>query len=200
MSVLYIGELEGARVRADLSEAPDHHREVAIAGASAGNTAATHSMADEGRAKRERKAVDTFVANEIKQTEELVVPEGEGSRLGDIENVKIKIEKFSGASEELKTMHRLCYGRVGKQTTVKKFLRDFCGFAKDADVEKKTEVIMKLDGKMIKTLLVTCDIATTGTKVRNARRAPRARRPPLSPALAPLAARRPTTPRRSRPS
>ena len=122
-------------------------------------------MADEQRGKRERKTVEVFKAAEIKQTEELVVPEGSGEKLGDIENVKLKIEKFSGSSEELKTLHRLCYGRPGKQTVIKKFLRDFCGFAKDTDLEKKTEQISKLESKMIKTLLVTCDIPTTGTKV-----------------------------------
>ena len=121
----------------------------------------------EPRAKREKKAVEQFVVEEIKKTEELVVPKGAGDKLGDIENVKIKIEKFTGSSEELKTLHRICYGRPGKQTTIKKYLRDFCGFAAGEDLEKKQALIGKLDGKMIKTLLVTCDLPTTGTKKDN---------------------------------
>ena len=95
------------------------------------------------------------------------MPKGAGDKLGDIENVKIKIEKFTGSSEELKTLHRICYGRPGKQTTIKKYLRDFCGFAAGEDLEKKQALIGKLDGKMIKTLLVTCDLPTTGTKKDN---------------------------------
>ena len=94
-------------------------------------------MAEDARPKREQKVVQAFAPAEIKVTEDLVVPQGSGEKLGDIENVKIKIEKFNGASEELKTLHRLCYGRVGKQTTIKKFLRDFSGFASGEDMEKK---------------------------------------------------------------
>ena len=127
-------------------------------------------MAEDARPKREQKVVQAFAPAEIKVTEDLVVPQGSGEKLGDIENVKIKIEKFNGASEELKTLHRLCYGRVGKQTTIKKFLRDFSGFASGEDMEKKEAVIFKLDGKMIKTLLTTCDLSTSGTKKENASR------------------------------
>ena len=119
------------------------------------------------RAPRERKEVVNFMPAEVKVTEEIVVPKGSGERLGDIDNVKIKIDKLNGGSEELKTLHRLCYGRPGKQTTVKKFLRDFCGFAADADLAKKEETIGKLDGKMIKALLSTCDVSTSGTKKDN---------------------------------
>ena len=127
----------------------------------------TTNQMSEPRAKREKKAVEQFVVEEIKKTEELVVPKGAGDKLGDIENVKIKIEKFTGSSEELKTLHRICYGRPGKQTTIKKYLRDFCGFAAGENLEKKKDLIGKLDGKMIKTLLVTCDLPTTGTKKDN---------------------------------
>ena len=119
------------------------------------------------RPTRERASAVAFVPAEIKQKSELVIGEGAGTKLGDIENVKIKIEKFTGSSEELKTLHRICYGRPGKQTTIKKYLRDFCGFAAGEDLEKKQALIGKLDGKMIKTLLVTCDLPTTGTKKDN---------------------------------
>lgn len=122
----------------------------------------------EGRAKRERKEVtQTYVVPELKEKEDLVVPDGSGEKIGDIENVKIKIDKLSASTNELKTLHRLCYGRVGKQTTCKKFLRDFCGFASSEDLGKKEETISKLEGKMIKSLLSVCDLSTSGTKADN---------------------------------
>jgi len=82
--------------------------------------------------------------------------------------VKILIDKHPASSEELKKFHAVCFGRPGKQTEVKKNLREFSGFTLDgAELEKKKASVSKLDGKMIKTLLALCDQPTSGTKAEN---------------------------------
>jgi hypothetical protein len=159
--------------RALLPRQDPRHCVVARRGASLRFLAMADDAAPSG--KRERKQISAFVPQEVaKEKADLVVPEGDGEKLGDIENVKIKIDKLNGGSEELKALHRLCFGRVGKSTTCKKFLRDFCGFGADENMEKKEETIFKLDGKMIKSLLTACDLSTSGTKAR--RRCSRCRR------------------------
>ena len=124
-------------------------------------------IAHRERPKREVKAVDTFKIEE-KEVKEFTITAGAGTKLGDIENVKILIDKHPATSEELKKFHAVCFGRPGKQTEVKKNLREFSGFTLDgAELEKKKAAVSKLDGKMIKTLLALCDQPTSGTKADN---------------------------------
>jgi len=119
------------------------------------------------RPKRESKAVDTFTVEE-KEVKEFVITAGAGAKLGDIENVKIKIDKLSAASDELKKMHQMCFGRPGKATVLKKNLREFSGLTVEGvELERKEAAVAKLDGKMLKTLLQLCDLSTTGTKKDN---------------------------------
>ena len=94
-------------------------------------------IAHRERPKREVKAVDTFKIEE-KEVKEFTITAGAGTKLGDIENVKILIDKHPASSEELKKFHAVCFGRPGKQTEVKKNLREFSGFTLDgAELEKK---------------------------------------------------------------
>ena len=120
----------------------------------------------ERRPKREAKIVQHFAPEEIKEKAELVVGDGAGTKLGEIENVKIKIDKLNAGSDELKALHRLCFGRPGEKSKIKATLRMFSGFTGgDAEVTKKKETASKLDSKTLKSLLTTCDQPTTGTKV-----------------------------------
>ena len=87
--------------------------------------------------KRERVAVAAFVPPPEKDKEEFVVPEGAGDKLGDIENIVFKIGKHNAASEELKQLHRACFGRAGSKNEIKKNLREFSGFVcEDMAAEK----------------------------------------------------------------
>jgi len=122
----------------------------------------------ECRPKREAKIVQHFAPEEIKEKAELVVGDGAGTKLGEIENVKIKIDKLNAGSDELKALHRLCFGRPGEKNKIKATLRMFSGFTGgDAEVTKKKETASKLDSKTLKSLLTTCDQPTTGTKADN---------------------------------
>ena len=121
-----------------------------------------------GRAKREHKQIESFVPDSPrKETAEFTVPTGAGTKFGEIENIKLKIDKLNAMSDELKTLHRVCFGRPGQKTTLKRTLREFSGFAATEDLSKKEATISKLDGKMIKALLTTCDQSTSGTKAQN---------------------------------
>jgi len=121
-----------------------------------------------GKPKREAKVVQHFVPQEIKEKSALVIGEGAGTKLGDIDNVKIRIDKLNAGGDELKALHRLCFGRPGEKSKIKSALRLFSGFTGgDAEVSKKKETASKLDSKTLKSLLTTCDQPTTGTKADN---------------------------------
>jgi hypothetical protein len=74
-----------------------------------------------------------------------VCAQGAGTKLGDIENVKVHIDKLNAGCEELKTLHRICYGRPGQKTTLKKTLREFSGLPEGEDVDKKSATVTKLE-------------------------------------------------------
>ena len=120
-------------------------------------------MAD-SKPKREAKVVERLELGEVKAKEEFKVVAGKGTRLGDIENVEFRIGKALSSADEIKKLHRLCYGSEGQKTVVKKHLRDFSGFP-EPQAEKKKEQILKMDGGLIKKIMMMCDIPTTGTKV-----------------------------------
>ena len=128
---------------------------------------ASNAIAERGR--REKKAVEHFVmqAEAKEEKGELVIPAGAGTKLGEIENVEYKISRANAASDELKTLHRLCFGTVGAKTVVKKHLRAFCGLVykeKEAEREKKLASMKKIDGAIIKKMLDVCDLQISGTK------------------------------------
>ena len=120
-----------------------------------------------GRGTRERKTVEQFTIQE-KEKAEFVITAGAGTKFGDIENIKLRIEKHNASSEELKTLHRVCYNRAGSKAEVKKNLREFSGLTIDGvELERKIAAISKLDSKVIKSLLTFCDLSTSGTKAQN---------------------------------
>ena len=54
------------------------------------------------REKRETKAVEAFVPTEVKEKAEFVIGAGAGEKLGDIENVKVKMDKLPDFAEQAK--------------------------------------------------------------------------------------------------
>ena len=162
----------------------------------------------EGREKREKKAVEAFTYEE-KEKAEFVIPEGDGKKLGEIENIKVKIEKLNAGGDELKTFHRMCFGRPGQKTTIKRNLREFSGLKlTEVELQRKTDSVAKLDSKQVKALLTLCDLGTSGTKAQNVetfveflqspresgKREPRPRALTLVPSHPCLSPRRPVAP------
>jgi len=76
---------------------------------------------------RKRKEVQRFEVAEIKKVAPVVIVEGKGTRLGDLEDVKKRFDKFNGASDEAKGLHNIIWGRPGKATEAKKNLNAFSG-------------------------------------------------------------------------
>ena len=124
--------------------------------------------ASQGRAKRETKQVERMTIEvKEKDPEDFKIKAGAGKKLGDIENIVFKISKHNAASEELKQLHRACFGRAGSKNEIKKNLREFSGFVcadMAAEKAKKVALIGKLDLKQVKSMLDTCDCPLTGTK------------------------------------
>ena len=135
---------------------------------------APKNMASDARPKREAKAVEHFTI-ESKEVDpaDLAIKAGAGSKFGDVENIVFKIAKLNAQSDELKQLHRLCFGKPGAKLMIKKNLREFSGFVADdmtAEKAKKLAMILKNDLKVIKGMLDTCDLSPSGTKAEAAAR------------------------------
>ena len=130
--------------------------------------------ASAGRSKREAKAVEHFtIETKEKDPDDFKIKAGAGQKMGDVENIVFKIAKLNAQSDELKQLHRVCFGKPGAKTVVKKNLREFSGFVSDdlaAEKAKKLALLLKLDLKMIKGMLDTCDLSPGGTKADAAAR------------------------------
>ena len=101
-------------------------------------TNSSENVATREPSKRERKDIkrldDDYVPAEKKG---FVVPEGEGTPLGDIEVISWYIEKVPGKHDLLKACHRLFYGSDGPKMQRKKQLRQFKGFPAGSSMEEK---------------------------------------------------------------
>jgi len=88
----------------------------------------------ESTGRRQRKEVKRFEVQEIKQVEAVVIYEGKGKRLGDITSVRERFDKFSGSTDEAKTLHKIIWGRPGQAKTLKRALHDFTGLHPDDEI------------------------------------------------------------------
>eukprot|EP00658_Telonema_sp_P-2_P010576 TRINITY_DN13988_c0_g1_i2.p1 TRINITY_DN13988_c0_g1~~TRINITY_DN13988_c0_g1_i2.p1 ORF type:complete len:349 (-),score=72.29 TRINITY_DN13988_c0_g1_i2:304-1350(-) len=83
--------------------------------------------------RRQRKEVARFEVEEIKTSAPITIQDGAGTRLGDLEQVKERLDKYSGSSDEAKALHKIIWGRPGQVHKVKKALHDFSGLVGSAD-------------------------------------------------------------------
>ncbi len=68
--------------------------------------------------------------------------EGEGITLGDYPHFVEQLGKYKGDDDVLKALHTLIYNTPGKKLEVKKHLKLFSGFAKDAKIDEITEKVL----------------------------------------------------------
>ncbi|KAK2189342.1 hypothetical protein NP493_109g07023 [Ridgeia piscesae] len=122
---------------------------------------------DDGR-KRERKKTDrleTSFNTPGSKGKTLDVPEGSGSKLGEIDNIEYQLRKVHG--DDLKPLHRVLYSRAGTTTEVKKNIRKFCGFTfekNSPEYQKRVQVITKCTMAQLKLMCETLDLERGGTK------------------------------------
>lgn len=118
---------------------------------------------------RRRKEVQRFIpTNPEEDTKELQIPEGKGKALGSIERIDFNIQRAK--PEDLKLLHRLCFGRQCKAAVLKKNIKKFNGF----DFEEASDEYEKRKATFGKNKKVTVshlknvgnilDIIKSGTK------------------------------------
>ncbi|XP_076033664.1 protein Dek isoform X2 [Oratosquilla oratoria] len=112
--------------------------------------------------KRDRKKVERFV-QEVKKEE--LKPTGTGICLGDIPFIEAQITKTQ--AEDLKILHRICFGRAGTPAEIKKNLRKFNGFPFTKDDKKyssKVSAVEKVVLPELKKLLIVLGLERGGNK------------------------------------
>jgi hypothetical protein len=122
----------------------------------------------ERKSTRERKVVAQFVpAYQETKERTIVVPEGSGQSLGDIDNVNRAIDSLKAADSLIKKIHSVLFGQTGVKATVKKHVRQFNGIPKsDADewTTKTKAKLGKMEGhKDLKPMCRVFDLETSGT-------------------------------------
>lgn len=120
--------------------------------------------------KRARKKITRFTYDDEKPTpsvdkKNVEVPKGIGIPLGKHPRVEYQLQR--NTAEDLKIIHKFFYGVPGATYTVKKNIREFCGFVMDKDspqYEKKEEVIGKFTVDNLKWAMTVCDVSAKGKK------------------------------------
>lgn len=112
----------------------------------------------EREGKRVRTSVQRFSADSFSTPKEIVLPEGSGTKLGDIPYVDHMIE--SGDIEVLKKLHSLMgLGRVGQPKEIRTNLRKFNGFDYEKESAKFVATRKKMEkGWVVKQMNTACDI------------------------------------------
>ncbi|XP_075223246.1 protein DEK-like isoform X2 [Lycorma delicatula] len=115
---------------------------------------------------RERKQVERFIPKEDLKSDadkKVEIPNGKGKPLGEIPRIQFQINKLK--VDNLKSLHKVLFSRVGQAHTIKKNIGQFKGFEfeKDsADQKKKLSVLTKLKNADLKTLCTILDLQKSG--------------------------------------
>jgi len=98
----------------------------------------------------------------------VVVLDGPGETLGDIDNVDRAIDSIKSADPLIKKIHSVLYGMVGVKTTVKRYVRQFKGIPKDEAEAWSTKTRAKLEKmegtKDLKPMCRVFDLEVSGTR------------------------------------
>ncbi|XP_051871488.1 protein DEK [Pristis pectinata] len=116
--------------------------------------------------KREKKKVERLTLQVTPSAKETFsIPEGRGTRLGEIERIQYFMGKTK--AEDLKTLHKILYNRPGSLPTLKKNIRLFTGFSFESGSDqhkKKEEVLKKNPISVLKVICTVLDLERKGTK------------------------------------
>lgn len=121
----------------------------------------------EGSRARKKVARFSFNSAEKEDKKPFTVPEGKGTKLGDIPRIEHFISKFK--SDDLRPVTKALFGARGPLKSVwKKAIRSFNGFdfdEKSDDWEKRKAVLSKLKAKELKIVCEVLDLERSGTVV-----------------------------------
>ncbi len=104
------------------------------------------------------------LGTENRESEELEIKAGSGSKLGDIENVKRRLELTKATEPELTKLYSICFGRRGTQNVTKKHLREFSGFTEDSQRATAKDRISSAEVSILKLICGVLDLAVSGSK------------------------------------
>jgi len=90
---------------------------------------AANTTAEDASGPRVKKAVERFEVAEIKKSAPIVVVQGKGTRLGDLADVKKRLDKYTGSSDEAKALHNIIWGKPGQAAKLKRSLNEFSGIS-----------------------------------------------------------------------
>jgi len=114
--------------------------------------------------KRSRKPTLRLELTESVSTKkELVIPQGNGTPLGEIEYINYQIAHAS--TDALSRMRQICFGRRGTKATVRKNLREFKGFDFDSqsvDYKKHLANLTKLKKEQLRSLSAILGLSSSG--------------------------------------
>lgn len=106
-----------------------------------------------------------LTSDEPKEVADAAGPAGSGSPLGDIDSIADQIGKTK--DPVAKELHKICYGKPGKQTTRKKMLRAFNGWADESAAETKADKLAgntKIKVSILKEICSVLGLEKSGTK------------------------------------
>ncbi|XP_078395410.1 protein DEK-like isoform X2 [Cetorhinus maximus] len=116
--------------------------------------------------KREKKKVERLTLQVTPSAKETFsIPEGRGTRLGEIERIQYFMGKTK--AEDLKSLHKILYNRPGSLASLKRNIRLFTGFSFESGSEqhkKKEEVLKKNPISVLKVICTVLDLERKGTK------------------------------------
>eukprot|EP01136_Pigoraptor_vietnamica_P009050 Opistho-1_new@2980 len=127
----------------------------------AGEEAVPSRGSERKRSKPQQLYESLLVPAEKKEIE---IPDGKGTALGDIPNVRHYIDKRT--SKDLKPVHTILYGARGHERDFKDHLRRFKGFvfANDAERKKKVAALESKKTNDLKDLASVLDVERSGSK------------------------------------
>lgn len=130
---------------------------------------ATSAAEEKGRPSRDRKSVTKFTpATNVKEEKVIEIPEGKGTELGNIENVKRALDSLKSDDPLVKRIHTIIYGVANKKAVVKKIIRQFKGVPKDSEADFKAKFKSRLErcevGKDLKPICQVFDLEVSGNK------------------------------------
>lgn len=141
-----------------------------VAAAAASSSSATGG--DVSSRGRERKITAKFepTMSTKKSESTLVIESGSGTPLGEIENVKRRMDATGAQEPEMKALFHACFPEAktgGTKFVIKKNIREFSGYVQPK--EQKSLAAQKLETKDGATLKLVCqmlDISESGTKAK----------------------------------
>ncbi|UJR15529.1 hypothetical protein I4U23_002468 [Adineta vaga] len=122
--------------------------------------------------KRSRKpTLRLELAEPTSTKKELTIPEGRGKSLGEIEYINYQISHAS--TDALTRMRFICFGRRGNSTNIRKYLREFNGFAfecKSDEYRKHLSNLTKLKKDQLQSISLILGLSSTGRNIDHAER------------------------------